>query len=159
MTNKEILTKAISKAIDGGWKQPHNLSFVSNKEFLIYLDELSNTQNLKWIKFKINELIFNHDFAKALWGEYSGLVPHNHVTRSEMPGYVDTTHPLHNSADIRMVQEEDMKCFSCGKVLGGHYWIANEVCWTEGETNLGWQYHLQQMVITDDPIKYLGEHI
>lgn len=23
----------------------------------------------------------------------------------------------------------------------------------------GWQYHLQQMVIADDPIKYLGENI
>jgi len=58
------------------------------------------------------ELIFNHDFAKALWG-------------------------------------------------GGVY--ANFYAGKHGDTidfkGLNWQGHLINMVIADDPIKYLGENI
>lgn len=28
-----------------------------------------------------------------------------------------------------------------------------------GEKPLGWRYHLQMMVVADDPIEYLGEHL
>jgi hypothetical protein len=104
MTNQQILEKAIQKAIDNGWQVPRSLSFMSNKEFLYYLDDVTNPTTLKWLKFKCNELLFNHDFAKALWGEETSIA-----------------------------------------ISGG--------------TMFAWAYHLQQMVIADDPIKYLGENI
>ena len=47
MTNKEILEKAIQKAIDGGWDSKTDWD-VDNCPY---------------------GLIFNHNFAKALWGD------------------------------------------------------------------------------------------
>lgn len=67
--HQQILTKAITKAIDGGWK-PRIAGFADDDwdaqmvawfdhshERFIYADEV-------WA-----EIIYNHDFAKALWGE------------------------------------------------------------------------------------------
>lgn len=95
MTNQQILEKAIQKAVDNG--------YVSN-----------------YIKPRVEELIdsslhyaviFNHDFAKALWP--------------------DSYHK--------------------GSVVYGLPPLENDV--------IAWQYHLQHMVIADDPIKYLGKNL
>jgi hypothetical protein len=118
MSNEEILLKAIEKAIAGGWKGfsyqtgwytgPHPSSLLKSKyypdthEFVIHLQDLREN-----IMVDLNKLIFNHDFAKALW-------------RYEKPVYLPDTGL---------------------------------------QTLEAWQYHLQQMVIADDPIEYLGAHI
>lgn len=62
MTNQQILEKAIQKAMENGW------NFVSNW----YVSG-------RYIKWKVNKdkyvvrdaesIIFDHEFAKALWGE------------------------------------------------------------------------------------------
>lgn len=100
MTNQEILTKAIQKAVANGWQGSPNYNITWS------------AKDNAWVLPDTNyySIIFNHDFAKALWGE-------------EMIwwGFPDTTHKKYEL--------------------------------------LTWQYHLQQMVIADDPIKYLGEHI
>jgi hypothetical protein len=58
MNNREILEKAVRKAIDGGWQQG-----------IVWMDALMSHPD----KFNNHEtysgLIFNHDFAKALWGK------------------------------------------------------------------------------------------
>lgn len=99
--NEAILSKAIEKAIAGGWKP--------NIDAQDFLDGEQFTEE---------GFIFNHDFAKALWGEYKP---------EEIP---------------------------IGRPADGKY--------PDNLTHRGlrkWQYHLQQMVIADDPIKYLGENI
>lgn len=106
-TPEATLTMAVEKAIANGWVVPPELTFVSSEEFLVYL-EGSPLSDLRWLKFKTNALIFNHDFAKALWGEKA-----------------------HDEPNISKTE----------------YWL------------YAWQYHLQQVVIADDPIKYLGEHM
>lgn len=102
MTNKEILEKAIKLAIDGGWKGSDVLPPAVNE----------GRQIPDWTG--IHYLIFNHDFAKALWGEevkrWTGEPGHTGVSR---------------------------------------------ITWSMPE----WQIHLQQMVISDDPIKYLGDNM
>lgn len=105
MTNKEILEKAIHKAIDGGWVT--NLSvypYKAEENFVIihYLEEDADVHAY--------EIIFGHDFAKALWGN-----------------------------------EED--------------WELEEAPHKTGHNLERWEYHLQQMVIADDPLAYLGENI
>lgn len=106
MTNQEILIKAIQKAVEGGCKSAGGLSM---QGWLVavrdYPDEVAFFQ-----------LIFNHDFAKALWGDNPKIWESN-------DSYLDND----DSSD------------------NGFIW--------------NWQYHLQQMVIADDPIKYLGEHL
>ena len=98
MSNQEILERAIYKAIYGGWRAGELATYANILEAPI--------------------IIFNHNFAKALWGEepYAKVIwPHPDYELQTGSTYLALT-PL-------------------------------------------WQYHLQQMVIADDPIKYLGENL
>ena len=100
MTNKQILETAIQKAIDAGWG-PWNAP-VTVKQFdhdiFCYID------GERW---NYEAFIFNHDFAKALWGEE------------------------------RIVNIKNYQALK----------------------RMGWQFHLQQMVIAEDSIAYLGENL
>lgn len=104
LSNQQILEKAISKAIDGGWTPTMQINRleVGLKQPWKTHDYMTSTG---WW-YTVNDLIFNHSFCKALWGEENFM---------RYDG--DTLDPL------KM-----------------------------------WQYHLQQMVISEDPIKYLGEN-
>jgi hypothetical protein len=101
MTNQEILEKAIQKAIAGGWKPwwGDDRLEVDETPYIKTYNDIYDEPG--FMEFAHEQVIFNHDFAKALWGE----VPEKRV------------YPY------------------------------------------GWKQHLQRMVIADDPIKYLGEHI
>lgn len=94
---EKILEKAIQKAIDNGWKYKEGLR--------VYSDELFFEDKLYYC------MIFNHDFAKALWGE---AIVYANNSRTE--------------------------------------------AWRD-LSNKSYLYHLQMMVIADDPIAYLGEHL
>lgn len=103
MSDQEILEKAVSRAIDAGWEYDE-LTTGSAKDKGRYVLKLSKPS-------QIRGLIFNHDFAKALWGESEDY---------QLPGM-------------------------------------DENVWIAGLPKYKW--HLQQMVIADDPIKYLGKNI
>lgn len=121
MSNQEILEKAIQKAIDGGWETNH---FVTLKGGYKHPDESEFLDILgNWHGISPLDVIFNHDFAKALWGEHE--VSHDKPDGKSI------------SSDYR----------------GARYSEMTRV------TNEGWQYHLQNMVISLDPIKYLSENI
>lgn len=128
MTNTETLTKAIEKAIKNGWKHPSMVDDKSKAEVFVYAD--SSMVNFGYhLNNKIyyiggnaeptNNLIYNHEFAKSLWGE-------------------ELRH------ETFIVPKELSKRFA-----------------GSGELDIKplWQYHLQQMVIADDPIKYLRAHM
>lgn len=119
MDDQQILTKAIEKAIAGGWTpgwQDRRPIVRWGAQYAEDYDEGEGVMisgyhaksNASMWFFPLKELIFNHDFAQALWGE------------SEMGRL-----PKH------------------GLRVGAS----------------GWAMHLQQMVIADDPIKYLGENL
>jgi len=119
MTDKEILEKAIQKAIDGGWAGAYpNQSDVSH---LVLWAELNNWKVIKVLFSSIvgettkdvSSVIYNHQFTKALWGE-----------KFINPEYTDDTG---------------------SQVIGMH--------------RTAWKHHLQQMVISDDPIQYLKDNI
>lgn len=120
MTNQEILERAIQKAIDGGWKAPNEDWYVADDgdELNLYYLTHSDSKGKTYHLLRPYELIFSHDFPKALWGsrwdENNGCKVHNtiHSTDSMGDDYSDPD-----------------------------------------------AYHLQQMVIADDPLKYLGENI
>lgn len=134
MENKEILEKAIRKAIKGGWlpyQSKVKTIYVNNYRYeddhagelktIIYTISYDNGSGLI-AKTGVHELIFNHDFAKALWGEEK-LDRYNLETDTAIDSLWD----------------------------GGPEYFD-----FLGKT---WQYHLQQMVISDDPIKYLGGNL
>jgi hypothetical protein len=111
MNKKDVLEKAIQKAIAGGWdKKGYGTAVVSTANYIFFHNECEEHGPENFSKdYSPEEVIFNHDFAKALWGE------------GEM---------------------KDCKYPDC-----------DETCLAM------WQYHLQQMVIADDPIQYLGDNI
>lgn len=98
MTDKQVLEKAIQKAIDGGWGEPD-------------LDPnlIADDCVAKIGGWNLRQVIFDHNFAKALWGE------------------------------------EYLEDFDYGDYPR----------W-QGEQ---WQVCLEQMVIAEDPIAYLGENM
>jgi len=118
VTNKEILEKAVQKAVDGGWKSIITgdvLGINSNK----FTGELHLTHNAAWNKGRwalgesVASVIYSQDFAKALWDEA----------------------PLNFEHNITVAYEDR---------------IYDEPVW---------KYHLQEMVIAEDPIAYLGGNI
>lgn len=123
MNNQEILEKAIQKAIDGGWNHPGPtyVPFVmSDRKHKLRVGQTDNGQVVHYRA--VEEIIFDHDFAKALWGIYPQIevhmMPELSFTRDSIPTVDIISYPTHRY----------------------------EV----------WQYHLQQMVIAEDPIKYLA---
>lgn len=109
MSNKEILERAISKAIDGGWVHKSAELGFTNYE----LDPERMIEGDHDTYPYVNQIIFNHDFAKALWGEDPYW--------TALPGKL---------GEIR--QEVEVPA---------------------------WKMHLQQMVIAEDPLKYLEKNM
>lgn len=102
MTNQQILEKAIHKAINSGWEPSGRLAMWVYKTDFVEEEQYGYIYEM----VGLNDLIFNHQFCKALWSDKF------HMTNSEY-----------------------------------------------GEGLDEWEYHLQQMVIANDPIAYLGENL
>lgn len=81
MSNQEILTKAIEKAIAGGWKGVISQPYANGKHFYypcVELLEWNWDESIKafhdgdyedYEEVRAEVIIFDHDFAKALWGD------------------------------------------------------------------------------------------
>jgi hypothetical protein len=106
MTNKEILQKAIEKAIANG------------------LEFGTEPYTSEEIQYKVYyEIIFSHDFAKAFWGS------------REFESYgIDKE--LDSAPQVGCMNADEVNF--CGAI---------------------WEYHLQQMVLEDAPIKYLEKFL
>lgn len=128
MNNQQILETAIQKAIENGWKDcTEKPSYVKVTNYR-YEDDFAN--GLRLITYMVSfpsglgftekastsEIIFDHDFAKALWKDVD----------------FDTT-------DTDLWEGDG---YTSALFLGE-----------------AWQFHIQNMVIADDPIKYLGENL
>lgn len=112
MNKGEILKKAISKAVDGGWdyKKFSRVQFAFEVEGgYDYLEAAS--------------FLFDHSFAKAFWGE------------------------------------EEHKTYSGGDCGGGCSLCSMDYYNHGGETDCCWQYHLQQLAISEDRLQYLKKFL
>lgn len=101
MDRAKILERAIQIAIANGYRQPDTPVIIASG------DELR--RDVWW-------LIFNHEFAKALWPTVE--------TRRCVNGCADPYTGMES-----YIEQDD------------------------------WVYHLQQMVIAEDPVAYLADHI
>lgn len=122
MTNIEILEKAFKKATDNGWEPLGDNIPISVTRWKgqgsIEIGLLNDKPGAwgSWVR-ELEGIIYNHDFAKALWGESHQFTP-------------------------KEVMDSGAK--------GSLKW---------GMRTIGWKDHLKDMVVADDPIKYLGEHL
>lgn len=119
MTELEILQKAVDKALANGWR-PSGLETGTEADQLRYAKKHTTKLN-----------IFDHDFARALWGD-------DEIQIWYEPTEYKTANYQTPFGELSIDSEED--------------------AWGELRTT-AWRYHLQQIVIADDPIQYLGEHL
>lgn len=133
--NREILTDAVEKAIKFGWNVFGYMSQGKLPWYIVSAGQMPTPQVVEnWVPdnalmvcaigsniycFK-EQVIYSHDFARALWGE--------------------------RLRDARTGNKLVEKKLPEG-VVEAHFAIP------------AWQYHLQQMVVAEDPIKYLGGNI
>ena len=70
-TKQEILEQAIRKAIDGGWSRLGTVEVTGYRTSSDRYVKLSVVDDgvVHNDEFEVATIIFNHDFAKALWGE------------------------------------------------------------------------------------------
>lgn len=80
-----------------------------------------------------HEIIFSHHFAKSFWGEKSSI-------------YDKNRNCLHCGVHISLQPKSELDCNHI------HYPENCKIC---SSKNKDWQYHLQQMVIKEEPLKYL----
>ncbi|MGW5074042.1 hypothetical protein [Rhodococcus sp. NPDC004095] len=106
MSDREVLERAIQIAIDGGWT--------------LYAGAGASYAVQDAFNFgRVECIIFNRDFAMALWG-----------TQSEALDYIDGIYVDGDGEDS--AAPVYVRCY---------------------------EKHLMQMVIADDPVKYLGENL
>ena len=119
MTNQAILEKAVDKAIENGWEPLNGKEYTVGEGWVRFLTDPQEENGYETLRAE--EIIYNHDFAKAIW-------PAGRCICGE----------THNRGGIIEIGP--------GKT-------------TLHELEKDWQYHLQQMVISEDPIKYLGKSL
>jgi hypothetical protein len=75
-TKQEILTKAMQQAYKNGWRPLHSASFNNCRVEQWQDDKLvgiavlfpNRDMTVSWVR-ELEGIIFNHDFARALWGD------------------------------------------------------------------------------------------
>jgi len=127
MTHAQALEKAINYAIERGF----NILFDDWKVAGTgKLPHIEGTYRGEWLLKDFQTIIFNHDFAKALWGE----------------GYEPDLDLFEYPSEFKFI--DGMRQYMT---------VNDQRLWDSRKS--GWQYHLQQMVIAPDFIKYLGAHL
>ncbi len=101
LETKEILKLAIEKAVKNGYEYTWS-NFLHD--------------------YAYNYPCYQHDFAKAFWGEA-------------------------------------LTCKWCGKVTDEGVSLACHDEFEDGTLVFNWEYHLQQIVLEEDPIKYLEQFL
>lgn len=135
MTNEEILREAIEKAVKNGYNPIKDMGAVDNFD----INRTQGHWKGLWISYEtkrgdggqedITRMLFDHDFAKAFWGE-KDCCPYCGSTGATLWCGLDG--------------------FDCGKC---------NINLSNKKYAINWQYHLQQMVIEPEPLKYLEKFI
>lgn len=114
MTDEQIFKKAIEKANENGWRYPHPM----------YTPSLIK----KYLEYPCY-LLFNHDFAKAFWGEKDY--------------WYETKCTCSGSWNVGLDQHIQVHSDGCARP----------------EAERGFKFHLQQMVLEEEPLKYLEQFL
>jgi len=117
LTDIEILTNSLVKAYEKDNNLRTIINIVLNGFDIMFIDDPHHIRVLESIVIRraYLNIIFNHKFAKAFWGEENRYQVYYHKTEAR------------KFPDIETIPE--------------------------------WQYHLQQMVLSDNPIQYLKEFL
>lgn len=171
MSKKEILEKAIQKAIDGGWRlwdktdnyyQCGKCKQVAS--FTEFNGQYHDDDGGKWHhKTKLPNL-FEHegqwllgwtnenmDFETLTFGVNDIIFNHDFATSLWGNALIST---IIDGSDLAV----ENRLFMGGELGYPNYKGSGDEPYI-GFKTAAWQYHLQMMVVAHDPIKYLEEHI
>ena len=155
MTSREKLEALIQKAIDGGWDTTH---FDTLKASYKHPDE-SEFHDLMgdWHGISPLDVVFNHDFARALFGEYQEATWIPHDVPAKRPDFRPWKNELGiDYVDWSHVPNELYLCTRCKKPWGKAFVvIVDSYCKQTNKYNAGFELHLQQAVVSTDPIDYM----
>ena len=130
MTDKEIVRKAIDKAIANGW------------DFSDYSITVNAMKAGKWIYESVIFIIFSHSFLRAFFGEEL-------ITMRRIKKY--TNPDILSALSIRYQNQNN-------EATAAYY--CNQWYNYEGKQILYmWQYHSQQMILEENRIKYLEKFL
>jgi len=167
MTNKEILIKATKKAIKNGWNNYNSvtgLSTINGKKLYDGYDVIKSGllfyNGGQWEDsdyISIRDIIFDIDFAKAFWGEEKW---------EEKIDFISVK-PEGDNCFLAIIDVQDfVKHFSQEQLnmlfdkkphkIGKHTYLGKVTYYKQKED---WQYHLQQMVLEKEPLKYLEKFL
>lgn len=108
------------------------------------LGDAPRMDDAEWVASHVGDrdIIFTHDFAKAMF-------PDEYETTTHIKCFGKKTCQSH---DLGLFDGYPPKyCYECGAEM-----IEVDV---KQKTTRDWQFHLQQMVISEDPIKYIGQFL
>lgn len=169
MTDKEILIKAVTKAGDNGFNNygsgdliPLALStylYEKPKESKIikghYPDKNSLDISLdirdEYREIALNYIIFSHEFAKAFWGE--GYIKCSHCGNEYTEEILNDEKLWENIDENGDRYIDHIGCVFNRKT---DYHIMNPNNFIE---KYSWNYHLRQMVLEKEPLKYLEKFL
>ena len=107
-----------------------------------YKNPIRSPINTSFIAFGLHySIIFSHDFAKAFWGERKPLFNGDGVGERIC---------LHCGVDTAYQPKRETGCNHV------HYPEACTICSNKLKD---WQYHLQQMVLEKEPLRYVERFI
>ena len=135
MTNEQILEKAIEKAVHNGY-EPEPKWALHLKRWAKDPDSFALCSD----ECFYYGIVFSHDFAKAIWG--MGMIS----------SCCEVSISRTTAEIIKMFgKDHESNMFYCSKCEN---MIVEEVYATNA-----WQYHLQQMVLEEEPLKYLEKFL
>lgn len=126
---EEIFKKALYKAYGD-----------SEGKYIFYLKDMSFLLNPEGIA---RDVFFSHEFAKAFWGEDR----YYHFDGGSLCRDVDDKPAIFTLKEIKADDEEYL--IEDGNYHKGNYHWYLPV----------WQYHLQQIVLYKNPLKYLEQYL
>lgn len=129
MTDTEVIKKAVEKAVKNEWQE--GIDILSLMDNGMFLFEREH----KW---------FDHSFAKAFWGEKDTCLI---CGGAEAKAIVIQT-------DYGTGEEHDAVCKKCGAA-----WVDRIEFPDMGFVLPAYLYHLQQMVLEENPIDYLRKFV
>ena len=129
MTQAEKLEALVQKAIQNEWMAwgiyPTLHIVHDNLDVELRYDDYE--QSFQFETYPAQAVIFDHEFAKALWGDGYELQPEEF----DFPGEYEVRSD--GTREYMTVHDQ-------------HVWDSK---------SSGWQYHLQQAVISDNPVEYV----
>jgi len=141
MTNTEIILKVITKAVANGWNDEQRITYQFDK-FLKNMD--------RWLY----NIIFSHEFAKSFWGNGYIKISDGSVwcDGQKIAKNLEELQESVNSVDDEQLRE--LKINGVTMISSFSYYEINPTIYINN-----WQYHLQQMVLEENPLKYLEKFL